>query len=195
MTQPLSDLEIRSLAARLSDPDALPKVCEDIGRQLSDAVRNQPFDRLKEVLTALSYGLGFFRGLSRQPPKKNDFNCTDHALAKRAELYRAIGERMELESDRSTCQSERDEIDEFKTLMGFDGALKAFTDKYDEADLDEMLDIIGILSDPNAIHQISDDLLDAQGVRLDTTLYSQALMFRAAGERLACLTQYRHVNP
>lgn len=192
MAKTVSDSEIRSAAARLSDPLADKQTCENAGRKLLDAVRNQPFDRLKETLVSLSYGLRFFKGLGRRPPRPNDFVFTDHALAERAAICRAAGERMTRESDRSKTRAERDDVKELldSNDMG-QIAVLLDTDNLNDAELDEVLDLIASLSEPDAINRTEDDLMDAQDVKLDLMMYILAQAFVAAGDRLKELAEYR----
>lgn len=195
MTRPTTDLVIQSMAGRLSDPDALTKTCDEAGRILLDVVRSQPFDRLKAAIVALSHGLPLFKGLNREPPRPGDLTFTDHALAKRAELYRAIGSALKQEANHATTRSEQDDIDEFIDLMDLHSGIKAFTDKFDEADLDEMLDILKAISHPDGINLMEDDLMQGQSVKLDTVMFDQGQMFEAAADRLEDFVKYRPPDP
>jgi len=195
MAKHISDTTIKSLAARLSDPEAMRQVCDDAGRQLLDAVRNQPFDRMRMVLAALSYGVPFFKGLNRKPSRSGDIVFTDYALAKRVEIYRTAGERMEKLADRSTTKAERDDVQDLLSQPDTADLYGNAVVQFRTLDLDGMLEFVESISDPDGINQIEDDLMDAQDVKLDLMLFILSQVFIAASERLKAFTSYRLPDP
>ena len=186
---------INSMAAKLSDPEAHKQSCEDAGRVLLDVIRNQPFDRVQAAAYALSCGLPLFRGLGRRPPRPADIILTDHAMKKRVELYRALGERLMLEADHSKNRQERKDVEDALDAFDLKRASAEAATKIAQTGLDEILEMIGSVTAPDAINRTEDDLMDAQDVKLDALMYVMAGALVAAAERLKDFVEYGPSEP